>query len=326
LHSTESLFDNVAVEGVKEMHQLNRVLLICVFALVAQAGTIVVPNFLSSAEGNSNNEQPFRDAQRFQQVYAASQFSGNGVITQIAFRPDVTFGNAFSMTIANLQIDLSTTSANPDGLSDVFANNVGADDLVVYAGPFSVATSFSGPAAGPKAFDIVINLTTPFFYNPSLGNLLLDVRNFSGASLITCPPQFQSCTSVLDAQAGFGDSVSRAWSATGGLGNPTVFNKDTWGVVTQFTIVPGPGTFATVAIVLLWLVGWNFHRVCRSIAYHQALEVRPSAGFCLFAWWMQNVTVLLAVPQAWNRTEVRPAIMPAPSTRDDLAVADTAAE
>jgi hypothetical protein len=246
-------------EGAKgSIHQLNRVLLFSACAVLAQAGTIVVPNSLSSAEGNSNNEWPFRDSQRYQQVYAASQFGSGGLITQIAFRPDVTFGNAFSMTIANIQIDLSTTSATPDGLSDTFASNVGADDIVVYAGAFAVSTSFTGPASGPKAFDIIINLTTPFFYNPSLGNLLLDVRNFSGASLLACPPVFPSCTSVLDAQATFGDSISRAFSVPGGgVGSPTLFNKDTWGLVTQFTVVPEPGSFGMLALSILSLVVFN---------------------------------------------------------------------
>ena len=122
-----------------------------------------------------------------------------GSITQIAFRPDATFGQAFSLVIANIQIDLSTTLAAPDALSDTLDGNVGADDKVVYAGPLGISSSFTGPAGGPKAFDIIINLTTPFFYYPSSGNLLLDVRNFSGASPATCA--VAPCFDALDAQS-----------------------------------------------------------------------------------------------------------------------------
>jgi hypothetical protein len=237
------------------MRQLNRVLLLCACAAVAQADAIVVPNSLTSTEGNSNNDWPFAIALRYQQVYAASQFADSGLITRIAFRPDATFGGAFSEMIANIEIDLSTTSATPDGLSSTLASNVGADDKVVYTGALVISTSFTGPPAGPKAFDIIIDLTTPFFYNPSLGNLLLDVRNFSGP--VTCLSGF--CTDALDAEATPGDSVSRIWSPIGDRSFPV--GQDTGGLVTQFTIVPEPGTFGLLAISILWLIVGGLNRV-----------------------------------------------------------------
>jgi hypothetical protein len=52
---------------------------------------------------------------------------------------------------------LSTTSANPNALSTTFANNIGADDTVVFgAGALALSSAFTGPAGGPKNFDIVI--------------------------------------------------------------------------------------------------------------------------------------------------------------------------
>jgi len=47
----------------------------------------------------------------------------------------------------------------------------------------SLSSQFSGPAGGPKNFDISIPLQTPFSYNRAHGNLLIDIRNFSGAPL-----------------------------------------------------------------------------------------------------------------------------------------------
>ena len=255
------------------MRQLTRILLIYACAAVAQAGMIVVPNSLTSTEGNSNNDWPFAISLRYQQVYAASQFADSALITRIAFRPDATFGGAFSEMIANIQIDLSTTSATPDGLSSTFASNVGADDKVVYTGALGISTSFTGPAGGPKSFDIIINLTTPFFYSPSLGNLLLDVRNFSGPSLITCLSG--PCTDALDAEATFGDSVSRIWSPIGDGSFPLV-GQDTGGLVTQFTIVPEPGTFSLFAISILWLGGWGLTRVGNLVGRRlRSLVLRP---------------------------------------------------
>src|SRR5262249_19349834 len=92
---------------------------------VASAAVLVVPNNLAATEGNTNNAGPFNigifafSSQRYQQVFAASAFasvSGPQLITQIAFRPDAQFGSAFSSTISNIQINLSTTSAAIDGL------------------------------------------------------------------------------------------------------------------------------------------------------------------------------------------------------------------
>src|SRR5207249_8841041 len=105
-------------------------------------------------------------------------------------------------TLPDIQIDLSTTSAGDDGLSTTYANNVGADDTVVFTrGALTLSSAFTGPPDGPKDFDIIITLTTPFLYNPALGNLLLDVRNFGGGF-----------TTVLDAVPNqTGDGVSPVW-------------------------------------------------------------------------------------------------------------------
>src|SRR5207245_1191964 len=89
----------------------------------------------------------------------------------------------FTTTVSSIQFNLSTTSRNPDGLSPTYAQNVGADDTVVFNGSLPLSSQFSGPAFGPKAFDIVVPLTTPFTYSPADGNLLLDIRNFSGSSV-----------------------------------------------------------------------------------------------------------------------------------------------
>jgi hypothetical protein len=221
-------------------------------AAKAKGAFIVSPNADASVEGGIENGAPFNltpsgfSSQRYQQVYRASDFAsitGPHLITQIAFRPDAgSQGSAFSSTLPDVRIDLSTTSVAPDHLNATFASNVGANDTIVYGGStggsLALSSADTGPANGPKDFDIVINLTTPFVYDPSAGNLLLDVRNFSGGT-----------TTQFDAQLTNGDAVSRAY-ANDGVDSPTATAFNTLGLVTQFTVdpVPEPASFTLLGM------------------------------------------------------------------------------
>ena len=151
----------------------------------------------------------FRTADfRVQQVYAANGFStvpGPKVIQELRWRPDYNYGNAFTSTLAQLEIRLSTTQMQPEGLSGIFASNRGADESVVFSGPITLSSHFVGPPNGPKLFDIIIPFQTNFFYLPAAGNLLVDIRNAasSGASL-------------LAGQGVNGDGASRVYGSMSG--------------------------------------------------------------------------------------------------------------
>ena len=66
---------------------------------------------------------------------------------------------------------------------------------------------------GFRFFILSSTQTTPFFYDPSLGNLLLDVRNFGGGA-----------TTYFDSVDEFSDGVSRV--ATFSEGNVTSSTAD----------------------------------------------------------------------------------------------------
>jgi hypothetical protein len=218
---------------------------------MAQAAFVVVPNALANTEGDSNNGFPFNIAnfqlssQRYQQAFASSQFpAGPELITQITFRPDAGTGAAFAATLPNVRIDLSTTALAPDALSSTFANNVGANDATVFSGALSLSSSFTGPAGGPKDFDIVINLTTPFLYNPAAGNLLLDVRNIGGGRTT----QFDATTTTP------GGTTSRVYTITSNGVNDPTGTVNAGGLVTRFTVGPaGPVAPEPSSVMLLGL-------------------------------------------------------------------------
>lgn len=153
--------------------------------LTVTSSSIVVPNANETVEGPGNNIFPFASGgfvpMRYQQVYASSQFGGSTVtITQLVFRRDSTQGAA-SFTIPDIQIELMTTSANVAAPSATFSSNRGADAVVVYPRATPMAFSSSGTAT-PQAFDLVVNLVTPFTYNPAAGNLLMEVRHYGTTS------------------------------------------------------------------------------------------------------------------------------------------------
>ena len=176
-------------------------------ACAAQADTLVAPNNLAAADYPFGAGTLAAANYRSQQVYGAQHFPPGIalIITELRFRPDYQHGKAFSTTITNIQVRLSTTAKNPDGLSSTFASNVGADEVVVFSGALSMSSQFIGPPTGPKNFDMVIPLTTPFLYNPAGGNLLLDIRNISG-----------SMASAISGRADSFDGGSRVGGSLGG--------------------------------------------------------------------------------------------------------------
>ena len=149
---------------------------------VTTSGVLVVPANLANVEGPGSSAD-LTAAVREQDVYGASYFPTQTiVITGIRFRPEVNQGGgqAFTNTISDIQFSLSSTTNAPYQLSSIFADNIGTNVTTVFSGSLPLSSQYAGPAAGPKAFDMVVNFTTPFVYNPSSGNLLLDIQDFSG--------------------------------------------------------------------------------------------------------------------------------------------------
>jgi hypothetical protein len=109
---------------------------------------------------------------RFQQVYSSSDFRPDDnlqwKITEIRFGAGLA-GRDF--TLPNVEISFSTTQKVPDGLSSLFAENIGPDSTTVLSGPLQL----SAPVGAE--YNLHIRLQQPFVYDPRAGNLLLEVRN-----------------------------------------------------------------------------------------------------------------------------------------------------
>jgi hypothetical protein len=154
----------------------------------ASADTLVLPAAQENVDGNTSNAGPFgkladfsNDPFRTQQIYAATGFpqAAEGItIQQLRFRPDLGQGDAGPITSNEIEIRLSTTSKLVDGLDFTdLSLNVGTDEQVVYSGSLTLQSCNCGSPT--REFDVVVTLQPPFFYDPSLGNLLFDVVNTS---------------------------------------------------------------------------------------------------------------------------------------------------
>jgi hypothetical protein len=179
-------------------------------AVLGQSQTWIVPPSVANVTAAYGAGTFSQAGLRIQEAYGPANFPATGalIITQLRYRPDAVLGGAFSATVADIRITLSTSPRAPDALSTVFAQNVGTDETVVFQGSLDLASAFSGPPGGPRDFDIVVPLQAPFLYDPGRGALLVDISNVSGAPAAT----------VLGGQSVAGDAASRA---VGSVGNPT---------------------------------------------------------------------------------------------------------
>jgi hypothetical protein len=123
-------------------------------------------------------------------------------------------------------LGLSTTSATIASLSTNYASNIGPDAKTVFSGTQTITAASNG------TFDFLVTLSTPFVYDPTKGNLLLDV-NISNS---TGPNQLAFETT--------NDAVTSRIYNSSGTGTPT--HDLNYGLVTAFTVgpvaVPEPST------------------------------------------------------------------------------------
>jgi hypothetical protein len=104
---------------------------------------------------------------RYQQVYSSDLFLGPVIITGLAFSPDTT-----GTYTADVTLRLTTTTVAVGALSSTLDDNVTLPLTTVFSdGGFSQAVT-----GGADTFSLFFDFSsTSFLYDPSAGNLLLDV-------------------------------------------------------------------------------------------------------------------------------------------------------
>jgi hypothetical protein len=135
---------------------------------------------------------------------------------------------------------MSTTSLNT--LTTTFDNNHGADRTLVHDGNLPHPLLATGPAGGPRDFAPGTRLDTPFVYDPSKGNLLIDQLVYG-----TNP----SAQATIDTQL-----TSQARLLLGTPNSPTGILL-TEVPVFRFEFVPEPSTLVLMGMALALQLTWR---------------------------------------------------------------------
>jgi hypothetical protein len=179
----------------------------------------------------------------FQEVYSASAFAGLTSVGSVSFFRDPNYSGL--MDSATYSISFYVTPQAVNALSTTGADNRG-----------TLLSSFGIFSLGGLMPDVLTLTGNPFSYDPSAGNLLMDVT-------VTGLTQANPYTSFFQAD-GLGTVLSRYYSDNGVTGG-----VDEYGLVTQFSApaaVPGPIVGAGIPGLILAVGGFIAWKRRRKIA------------------------------------------------------------
>ncbi len=225
-------------------------LAICTSTTVIAQVTVVSPGEFATTEAPDVADLTGVPSYRLQQVYAATDFASLGpgpyTITRVDWRPGAEMTETIDYPSEQFIMKFATTSVDPTagGLLDAtFANNIEGNEQTVFDGPVTLTTANAGPVEGPKEFDYGLPLQTDYVYDPSAGNLLMDLTVINGEGPL-----------LLDWVAASTATTTFIWSGTLGHDSPMATDGQFGGHIAQFTVVPEPSSLGLLLPVLAAII------------------------------------------------------------------------
>ncbi len=180
----------------------NLTLLACAaLAATAQAQfNVLLPQSAVGVAGSNANNFPWGlgtstwPGLRIQCIYDSSHFTSASItapilITHVRWRANDAAATTTwtGGTYNQATLALGTAPADYTAATTNYAANTGPDYQVVYSGPVAVQPGAGAGVGVPGPMIVDITLTTPFYYDPSLGDLIVDTDylypgNWSGGS------------------------------------------------------------------------------------------------------------------------------------------------
>jgi hypothetical protein len=221
---------------------------------VAAAGTlasgelirIVSPSAQENVEGDSS-VQPAPTPNKIQFLFPAADFAGLPANQRwlVAFnsRGDQLQTQTVEWNYPDIEIWASTTDKTSATLSTVFSENHGPDKTLVHDGAYRLRILGSG---SPRDFADGMRFQTPFYYDPSQGNLLIEQ--------IHRAPTTPNPSPRVDVQSTPGFAIV----AAGFNIDATVGTRFTGLPVNQFEFaVPEPSALVLGGLACMCLIAWR---------------------------------------------------------------------
>ena len=239
------------------------------FHLSAYAETVIFPAELADFEGIHFSQQGVEipvglwpdDVSRAHAIYDSTAFddlNDQGLIriTEFNLRPDGAASVGSIIGFKNLKLAFAVTSADTNEISRTFTENlevITSDLVTAYNQPWESEVRFPVPAEGTRPFDFKIELTSPFVFDPTAGNLFVE-WNIGRAT-------HPSTRFDFDDQWGlqFPDQTT-----TFALGNAPR-TRGPFGVVTQFNFESVPEPNFNLPLLLAVAVFFGQLRVGRNV-------------------------------------------------------------
>jgi hypothetical protein len=207
----------------------------------AQAGEIkiVSPSAYKDRAGEGRSDGGSFPPFRGQQVFPAADFAALGNqphwLVNDTLRPDESQTSSSTVHFPDNEFRYATTQTGPNNLSTFFAVNLGSDFKHFYRGPWTLVTDIDDTSPVPREFSKSNYAAgvTPYLYDPSQGNLLLDFIGWGGLPL-----------------AGRGDLVPSMQTALNGSSPVATEGVRGAAFIHQFTFIPvTPGDYNRDATV-----------------------------------------------------------------------------